>query len=299
METIEIVRVKFLWPGKMFEFTNPNGLVLKRKEFVVVEAHDGTTKVGQVSVPPRIRSQRNDDRELFPILRIATEQDINLEKVKDEFRIEVKNYFDTRLRSRESYGVKMVDCEKAHGGRKLIVYYSSENKNFDYRTMAKDLGQRFGVRIDMRGVGIRDAARLAGGIGRCGLSTCCSTWINDFGAVSIKMAKEQGLSLDPDSINGQCGRLLCCLGYEHENYQALGKGLPKVGKTVITPTGEGRVIKLDILKGLITVRNIEGLVEVYPADSVKRKFPSNVAGQNAHEAEHDDDDDSADDHQNT
>jgi cell fate regulator YaaT (PSP1 superfamily) len=234
-------------------------------------------------VPPRIRNKRDDDRDILPILRVATDQDIALENVKDEFRTEVKNYFDTRLRSRESTGVKMVDCEKAHGGRKLIVYFTSENKKFDYKVMAKELAQRFGVRVDMRGVGIRDAARLAGGIGRCGLSTCCSTWITDFSTVSIKMAKDQGLSLDPDSINGQCGRLLCCLGYEHENYLALGKGLPKLGKSVITPVGEGRVVKLDVLKRMISVRSIEGTVENFSADDVKRKFPVH-----SHQIEQDD-----------
>jgi cell fate regulator YaaT (PSP1 superfamily) len=283
LETIEVVRVKFLWPGKMFEFQNLKGLILKRKDPVVVEVGDGSTKVGVVSVPPRIRNKRDDDRDILPILRVATDQDIALENVKDEFRTEVKNYFDTRLRSRESTGVKMVDCEKAHGGRKLIVYFTSENKKFDYKVMAKELAQRFGVRVDMRGVGIRDAARLAGGIGRCGLSTCCSTWITDFSTVSIKMAKDQGLSLDPDSINGQCGRLLCCLGYEHENYLALGKGLPKLGKSVITPVGEGRVVKLDVLKRMISVRSIEGTVENFSADDVKRKFPVH-----SHQIEQDD-----------
>lgn len=267
----------------MFEFQNLKGLILKRKDPVVVEVGDGSTKVGVVSVPPRIRNKRDDDRDILPILRVATDQDIALENVKDEFRTEVKNYFDTRLRSRESTGVKMVDCEKAHGGRKLIVYFTSENKKFDYKVMAKELAQRFGVRVDMRGVGIRDAARLAGGIGRCGLSTCCSTWITDFSTVSIKMAKDQGLSLDPDSINGQCGRLLCCLGYEHENYLALGKGLPKLGKSVITPVGEGRVVKLDVLKRMISVRSIEGTVENFSADDVKRKFPVH-----SHQIEQDD-----------
>jgi cell fate regulator YaaT (PSP1 superfamily) len=296
VETVEVVRVKFMWPGKMFEFLNPKGYVLKRKDFVVVETPDGTTKVGMVSVAPRIRSKRDDDRDLFSVLRIATDQDISLEKVKDEFRQDVKEYFETRLRSRETYGVKMVDCEKAHGGRKLIVYYTSENKKFDYRVMAKELGQKFGVRIDMRGVGIRDAARLAGGIGRCGLSTCCSTWINDFGTVSIKMAKDQGLSLDPDSINGQCGRLLCCLGYEHENYVALGKGLPKVGKSVLTPEGEGKVIKLDILKGAITVRSPEGQIDTFSSDQVKRKYPTQQEEREDDGVYHDDvsSDDSSD-----
>ena len=209
---------------------------------------------------------------LCPLCVLASEQDVDLERVKDDYRKEVKAYFDTRLRSREITGVKMVDCEKSNGGLKMTVYFNSENKRFDPKLMSKELGQKFNMRVDLRSVGIRDAARLSGGIGKCGLSTCCSTWIPEFSPVSIRMAKDQGLSLDPESINGQCGRLLCCLGYEHDNYVELSKNMPKMGKVVITPDGEGKVVKLDILKGLIVVRSEDGNVENYTADQVERKF---------------------------
>jgi cell fate regulator YaaT (PSP1 superfamily) len=154
----------------------------------------------------------------------------------------------------------------------LILYVLSENKRFDPREFSIELGHKFGVRIDLRPVGVRDAARLAGGIGKCGLSMCCSTWLPDFGQVSIRMAKDQGLSLEPDSISGQCGRLLCCLGYEHQNYVEMGKGLPKVGKTVVTPIGDARVVKLDVLKGVVSVRTPEGVFETFEAKDVRRKF---------------------------
>ncbi len=272
METVEIVRVRFHWPGKIHEFSNPNNLVLKRKDQVVVEGSDRSLIVGTVSVEPRIRIMRDDDRTLTPVLRLASDKDIQLDHASNEFKLEVKSFFRTRLQSRETSGVKLVDCEKSSSGRKLIVYYSSENKKFDYRLMSKEMAKKFGVKVDMRPVGIRDAARLAGGIGKCGLSTCCSTWLPDFQAVSIRMAKDQGLSLDPESINGQCGRLLCCLGYEHQNYVELVQGLPKMGKMVVTPIGDARVVKLDILKQLVTVRSEEGKMETFKGTEVRRKF---------------------------
>ena len=272
METVQIVRVKFLWPGKMLEFTNPHDLPLKKADKVVVETYNGGSMVGSVAIEPRIRLKRKEDKDLSPVVRLATEQDIQLESVQDAFKSEVKRYFDTRVRSREITGVKMIDCEKADGGRRLILYVLSENKRFDPREFSQDLGHKFGMRMDLRPVGVRDAARLSGGIGKCGLSMCCSTWLPDFAQVSIRMAKDQGLSLEPDSISGQCGRLLCCLGYEHDNYLEMGKGLPKVGKTVVTPVGDARVVKLDVLKGVVSVSTPEGIYETFPAADVKRKF---------------------------
>lgn len=272
MESVEIVRVKFRWPGKIIEFRNPDRLVLKRGDKVVVETFRGGTMVGEVSVPPRLRLKRADDDQLTTVIRNATEQDLRTDRVTDEFRLDVKNFFRNRIQAQQMTGVKLIDIERADGGQKLIVYYSCEQKRFDPRVLAKELGQRFGMRVDMRTVGVRDAARLAGGIGKCGLSTCCSTWLPDFAAVSIRMAKDQGLSLDPDSINGQCGRLLCCLGYENENYKALVKDMPKVGKMVLTPQGEGRVTKLDVLQGTVSVRMEDGTYETFSGSDVQRKF---------------------------
>lgn len=289
MAHIEIVRVKFRWPGKIYEFRNPNNLVLKRNDRVVVEGYGKETLVGLITVAPRLRDKRNEDDELPSIIRLAGEEDIALLAKSDEFRTEIKQFFDTRVRSRELSGVKLVDCELVDQNRKLIVYFASESREFDYRGMGKEIAQKYGLRADMRHVGVRDAARLAGGIGRCGLSTCCSTWLPEFQPVTIKMAKDQGVSLEPESVNGQCGRLLCCLGYEHDNYVALGAGLPKVGKAVLTPKGEGRVTKLDVIKGMINVRLIDGTYEVFKGEEVKRKFGPR-SGEEHHHHEHDHDD---------
>jgi len=272
VQSIEILRVKFRWPGKIYEFINPENLKLKKHDQVLVKSDRGGTVLGTVVIPPRLRLQRSDDKGLNPVLRIASEQDKKLAHVKDELRIDVKNTFDHRLKSKEKRGVKFVDCEKLDEGRRLVLYYQSENKDFDAKGMAILLAKKFNLKVDMRSVGIRDGAKLAGGIGKCGLSLCCSTWLSDFSQVSIRMAKDQGLSPDPEGITGQCGRLLCCLGYEHENYVELGKGLPKVGKAVITPKGEGRVVKLDILKNVITVKLENNELENFEGTEVKRKF---------------------------
>ena len=288
MDVVQVVRVKFLWPGKIVEFLNPHNLPIKKNDRVVVETFTGGSMVGTVAIEPRIRLKRREDGQLSNVLRLASDQDLQLESVSDEFKNDVKRFFDTRVRARELSGVKLVDCEKAEGGRRLIVYFLAENKRFDPREVAMELGHKFGMRIDLRPVGIRDAARLAGGIGRCGLSMCCSTWLPDFAQVSIRMAKDQGLSLEPDSISGQCGRLLCCLGYEHENYVELGKGLPKVGKTVVTPMGDARVVKLDVLKGLVTVRTSEGTYETFLGTEVRRKFGPGGAQARLEESDEDD-----------
>lgn len=280
MNLLEVVRVRFAWPGKMYEFTNPHDLIMKRGDKVVVETDRGGSLVGQVMIAPRIRIERKEDKELTTVMRLATDQDLQIASVSDEFHRDVKNFFETRLRARDLNGVKLVDIEKADGGQRLIIYFSTEQRKFSPRDLSVELGQRFKVRIDMRSIGIRDAARLSGGIGKCGLSLCCSTWIPDFEQISIRMAKDQGLSLDPDSINGQCGRLLCCLGYEHQNYLEMGKGLPKVGKKVLTPVGDARVVKLDILKGLVTVRTDDGIYETFTGEQVERKFAAQSGGGN-------------------
>jgi cell fate regulator YaaT (PSP1 superfamily) len=287
MNIVEVVRVRFRWPGKMYEFRNPLELSLKRGNSVVVQTDEGDELIGTVMIAPRLRLARREDEVLPTVLRIASDREMGMADVADDFRLEVKNFFDTRMRSREMNGVKLVDVEKANGGQKLILYFASEQKRFNYRELAVEMAQRFKVRVDMRPVGIRDAARLSGGIGKCGLSLCCSTWLPDFQQISIRMAKDQGLSLDPESINGQCGRLLCCLGYEHQNYVEMGQGLPKVGKAVVTPKGDARVVKLDILQGKITVRFEDGAYETYQSNEVKRKFG---AGGQVQDSNSDDDD---------
>jgi cell fate regulator YaaT (PSP1 superfamily) len=179
--------------------------------------------------------------------------------------------------------------EKA--GQKLNVYYTSDER-LDLRDFVRDVGTATGLRLELRQLGVRDEAKMVGGIGSCGLTLCCTTWLPDFVPVSIKMAKDQGLVLSPTKVSGQCGRLKCCLVYEQAGYAEMRKGLPKLGKRVISPKGEGRVVEVDVLRQRIRVSYGPGDTEVLPASDVKPMFPSgHQPGQAQHEPEpHDDDD---------
>nr|HEX4312797.1 regulatory iron-sulfur-containing complex subunit RicT [Kofleriaceae bacterium] len=166
---------------------------------------------------------------------------------------------------------------RVEGGRgKLVVYYTSDEQRLDVRELVRRLSQG-GARVELRQIGARDEAKQVGGIGTCGLTLCCTTWLPDFVPVSIKMAKDQGLVLAPNKIAGQCGRLKCCLVYEQAGYAEMRKGLPKLGKRVVTARGEGRVVEVDVLRQRIRVSYAPGETEVLPHTEVKPLFPP--AGQ--------------------
>jgi cell fate regulator YaaT (PSP1 superfamily) len=183
-------------------------------------------------------------------------------------------------------------------GGKLNLYYTSDER-IELRDLLRDLGGATGARIELRQVGVRDEAKHVGGIGSCGLELCCSTWLPDFVPVSIKMAKDQGLVLNPTKVSGQCGRLKCCLVYEQATYAEMRKGLPKLGKRVITATGEGRVVEVDVLRQRVRVAYGAGESVMLPAGEVKPMFPSQQAGHGPesdsteHDAEPDSDDPTA------
>jgi cell fate regulator YaaT (PSP1 superfamily) len=172
-------------------------------------------------------------------------------------------------------------------GGKMNVYYTSDER-LDLRDFVRDVGQATGLRLELRQLGVRDEAKVVGGIGSCGLTLCCTTWLPDFVPVSIKMAKDQGLVLSPTKVSGQCGRLKCCLVYEQAGYAEMRKGLPKLGKRVISQRGEGRVVEVDVLRQRIRVSYGHGDTEVLPASEVKPMFPSgNQPARDAHEPDDD------------
>jgi len=172
--------------------------------------------------------------------------------------------------------VKIFRVEK--GGRgKTSVYFSSEKK-IEQRQLARELAQTLGGRVELRQTGVRDEAKMVGGIGSCGRELCCTTWLPAFVPVSIKNAKDQGLVLNPTKVSGQCGRLKCCLVYEQATYAEARKGLPKLGKRVITDEGEGRVVEVDVLKRRVRVNHGDGRFDVYEAEQVKPMFPSQPQG---------------------
>ncbi len=173
-----------------------------------------------------------------------------------------------RIKAR-SLPMKLVGVDFLHSGNRAIFYFTAEGR-VDFRELIRDLARRLRVRIEMRQIGIRDQAGLVGGMGTCGRPLCCATFLRKFEQVSIRMAKDQNLVLNPQKISGQCGRLKCCLCYEHKLYQEMGKGLPRQGKRVVTPKGRGRVAELDVLRRRVRVMLEDGGYEVFSADEVRR-----------------------------
>ncbi len=199
----------------------------------------------------------------------------------------------------EHYDGTPQDGDRPDRGGRMIVHYTSDDR-VEVGGLARDLTMATGARVDLRAISARDEAKVIGGIGTCGLELCCSTWLPDFVPVSIKMAKDQGLVLNPQKVAGQCGRLKCCLVYEQATYAEMRKGLPKLGKRVLTVQGEGRVVEVDVLRQRVRVSYGMGESEVLPATEVRPMFPAGSAGGGPRDrrpasAEHDHDDDDAPD----
>ena len=246
----EIIGVRFKTVGKVYYF-DPNGLELKTGEKVIVETARGV-ECGEVALSNR----EVDDSELVsplkPIIRTATQEDLaivaqNRKKEKEAFQICEEKIAKHQLE------MKLVDVEYTFDNNKILFYFTADGR-VDVRELVKDLASVFRTRIELRQIGVRDESKLLGGLGICGRPFCCSSFLGDFQPVSIKMAKEQGLSLNPTKISGTCGRLMCCLKYEQNVYEQLLKNSPKMGAFVKTPDGTGHVIDLNLLTDSYTVR---------------------------------------------
>lgn len=238
-------------------------LTLQRGDRVVVEADRGSS-VGVVIGP----MQRRLVRSALPrVLRPVEEEDPRLGRSQERER-EAMDYCRDRVRSR-SMPMKLISAEYLQTGNKLLFYFAAENR-VDFRDLVKDLARRLHARIEMRQVGVRDESRMSSGLGPCGQTLCCSTWITAFQPVSIRMAKDQNLVLNPTKVSGMCGRLKCCLAYEQALYREARKALPKVGQRVETPAGGGRVHEIDIPRRLVRVLVSDGTIESFSADVVTR-----------------------------
>lgn len=230
----EIVGVRFKSVGKIYYFS-PGDLRLTVGDRVIVETVRGV-ECGEVVIANRQIEDNQLNTPLKPIIRAATEQDMqvlakNKEKEKDAFRICEEKIAFRKLK------MNLVDVECTFDNNKLLFYFTAENR-VDFRELVKDLAAVFRTRIELRQIGVRDEAKILGGLGICGREFCCKSYMGDFQPVSIKMAKEQGLSLNPTKISGTCGRLMCCLKNEHNVYEELLKITPKVGALVVTPEGD-------------------------------------------------------------
>lgn len=244
-----VIGVRFRDVGKIYYF-DPDGQELKKGDKVIVETSRGI-ECGEVAMENRIISDDDISSPLKKLIRIANEDDL---KRVAENREKEKRAFDLCASKIEAHNLKMklVNVEYTFDNNKILFYFTADGR-VDFRDLVKDLAYVFRTRIELRQIGVRDEAKMLGGIGICGRPFCCNTFLGEFQPVSIKMAKEQGMSLNPVKISGTCGRLMCCLKYEQEAYTDLLKTTPKVGAIVGTPEGKGTVIDLNLITGNLTV----------------------------------------------
>jgi cell fate regulator YaaT (PSP1 superfamily) len=245
-----IVGVRFNPAGKVYYF-DPTGFKdLRVGEYVVVETSRGE-EAGKVVITPHDVSDEEVVRRLKGITRRASALDLT-QMAYYQYR---EKEALTRCQAKaQEHGLpmKIVRAEYNYDGSRLVFFFAAE-KRVDFRKLVQDLARSFKARIELRQIGVRDEAKLMGGIGRCGLSLCCSTWLTEFNPVSIKMAKLQDLPLSPMDISGVCGRLLCCLAYESDHYAEVKERLPRRGKVIETPHGQGTVTQVDVMKESVSV----------------------------------------------
>ena len=268
---IKVIGVRFRGGGKVYYF-DPNGVELKREDQVIVETVRGV-EIGTVLLVDKEISDDEVPGPIKKIIRKATEEDQkkavkNLEKEKEAVKI-----CEEKIAKRE-LDMKLVGAEYTFDNNKLIFYFTADGR-IDFRELVKDLAAVFHTRIELRQIGVRDETKLMGGIGICGRELCCKSYLGDFVPVSIKMAKEQNLSLNPTKISGLCGRLMCCLKNEQETYEYLNSRLPGINDQVTTPEGiKGVVQSVNVLRQTVRVLFEDGdLKEVkdYPTDQLKFK----------------------------
>lgn len=246
----KVVGVRFKDTGKTYYF-DPKGLEIKKGDLVVVETARGM-ECGVAQYAPKEVAENEVTAPLKPVLRIATARD---KQILEENKEKEKRAYEVCLQKIEKHKLDMnlTEVEYAFDGSKILFYFTADGR-VDFRELVKDLASTFHTRIELRQIGVRDEAKMLGGLGVCGRPFCCSTFLNDFHSVSIKMAKEQGLSLSPSKISGTCGRLMCCLKYEQDAYEDAVKRLPKNDSFVLTPDGTGNVSDVNVLKETVNVR---------------------------------------------
>ena len=271
---IKVIGVRFRTAGKVY-FFDPVDYDIKRGDHVIVETARGV-EFGTVVGDPKEVEDDKVIQPLKPVLRIATQKDVeqeaaNKEKEKEAFKICLE-----KIRKHE-LAMKLIDAEYTFDNNKVLFYFTADGR-IDFRELVKDLASVFKTRIELRQIGVRDETKILGGIGICGRPLCCHTHLSEFIPVSIKMAKEQNLSLNPTKISGVCGRLMCCLKHEEETYEELNRRLPNVGDQVTTRDGQrGEVASINILRQLVKViveNGDEKEIQEFPVEEIrfKKKF---------------------------
>lgn len=268
---MKVIGVRFRTAGKIYYFS-PKEFSIKRGDHVIVETARGI-EFGTVVMPPTEMEEAKVVQPLRPVIRLAAEKDIeqeasNRKKEKEAFQICMEKIKKHKLE------MKLIDAEYTFDNNKVLFYFTADGR-IDFRELVKDLAAVFKTRIELRQIGVRDETKIVGGMGICGRPLCCHTYLSDFAPVSIKMAKEQNLSLNPAKISGVCGRLMCCLNNEEEIYEELNKKLPNVGDYVTTEDGlKGEVQSVNILRQLVKVlveNNDEKELKEYKAEQLRFK----------------------------
>ena len=246
----EVIGVRFKQVGKIYYFS-PNGVQMPVGEKVIVETARGI-ECGEVAISNRQIKDEGIIKPLKTVIRVANKDDL---RRIEENKVKEKKAFKLCLEKIEKHKLqmKLVDVEYTFDNNKILFYFTADGR-VDFRQLVKDLAAVFRTRIELRQIGVRDEAKLLGGLGICGRPLCCSQFLGDFEPVSIKMAKEQSLSLNPTKISGTCGRLMCCLKYEQEAYETLIHRTPNVGAVVDTPMGRGTVLSTHLLRGVVQVK---------------------------------------------
>ena len=259
---VTIVGIRFRPAGRIYYF-DPQGVAYATGQYVIVETVRGV-EAGRVVLASKKIAESDLSDPLKPVLRLATEDELRMMlsfKSKEKGALVQCAYHV----SQHKLPMKLVESEYTFDGSRLTFYFTADER-VDFRALVRDLASTFRTRIELRQIGARDQAKLQSGVGPCGKTLCCSSWISDFGVVSIKMAKEQDLPLNPAKISGVCGRLLCCLSYENENYIQAKQNMPHVGAFLNTPSGMGKVVGVNVPRSSVEVMLESGATVQVPVD---------------------------------
>lgn len=286
---IKVVGVRFKKAGKVYYF-DPDQFEIEKDRHVIVETARGI-EYGKVVVGPREVDESEIIQPLKKVLRLSTEEDDRIHLENQEKKPQAMVACQEKI-DKHQLEMKLIDVEYTFDNNKVIFYFTAEGR-VDFRELVKDLAAVFKTRIELRQIGVRDEAKMLNGIGPCGVRLCCANWLGDFAPVSIKMAKDQSLSLNPTKISGTCGRLMCCLKYEHDTYCELKRALPVKGEKIMTDQGLMLVVEADLLKESVRCRKIldknkmdlgEDIL-VFKMDEFKRMEKPPKQQQNQEEAE--------------
>jgi cell fate regulator YaaT (PSP1 superfamily) len=279
-EPPKIVAISLQPTGHLYSFLSA-GLSLKRGDRVLVESDIGT-RIGTVEIEPHDAAQTLDLSQIKPVIRLAEERDSRVEEDTLSREAYAERLCAERIRQR-AMPMKLVTVDYNLEGRKAVFYFSADNR-IDFRELVRDLAQALRIRVEMKQIGHRDETKVIGAIGPCGRELCCSSWLRDFDSVTVKMARDQGLALNPSRLAGMCGRLKCCLRYEYGSYLELKRALPNVGRRVESVKGNGKVLRQNILKQTVLIQLEEdgGVVEASLEDLVDtRRRPREEPGPEA------------------